>query len=229
MSEPAPRPVEATSIEIIETPVGPGRLHIYAARHAARAALVLGHGAGAGIASADLVGLARELPASGIDVILFEQPWRVAGKRVATAPKQLDAAWISAVGEVRGRGYGTQRLIVGGRSAGARVACRTAEATRPQGIVALAFPLHRPGVPEAGRHPELVAAASIAPVLVVQGSRDAYGGPDEIALAALEQGVALEVVSVAWAGHTFRVPAEAPVTTEQALDTVVRAVHDFLL
>lgn len=218
-----------TRVEELDTPAGLARVHIHDTVLAPRATLVLGHGAGAGVDSRDLAVLAEELPKSGIEVLIIEQPWKVAGKKVANHPGQLDKAWVSALTQLKGRGFGLRKLFVGGRSAGARVACRTAPDVQPDGVVALAFPLHRPGVPEASRLPDLIEAVSVAPVLVVQGARDSFGGPDEIALAALEQGVALRVISVAWAGHTFSTPAKSPVTTEECLSVIAGAVREFVL
>lgn len=136
-----------------------------------RATLVLGHGAGGSRATApDLQALADALPGYGISVILHEQPWKVAGKRVAPAPATLDAAWVADVTELPGP------LVVGGRSAGARVACRTAAQVGALAVVALAFPLHPPGRPEKTRVAELDVGV---PLRVVQGTSDAFGRPAE--------------------------------------------------
>jgi uncharacterized protein len=116
--------------------------------------------------------------AAGWVVVLVEQPWRVAGRRVATAPAQLDRAWTAVVEHLRTTGGVTGRLVLGGRSAGARVACRTATALGADAVLLLAFPLHPPGRPERSRAGELAAAG--VPALVVQGRRDAFGRPDEV-------------------------------------------------
>jgi predicted alpha/beta-hydrolase family hydrolase len=138
--------------------------------------LVLGHGAGGTLAttSPDLEVLARGLPSVGCSVVLVDQPWRVAGRRVAPAPSRLDEAW-TAVLDALPRDV---PLVVGGRSAGARVACRTAALTGAVAVLALAFPLHPPGRPERSRAGELLAVA--VPTLVVQGRSDAFGRPDEL-------------------------------------------------
>jgi predicted alpha/beta-hydrolase family hydrolase len=143
---------------------------------AARLRLVLGHGAGGTLStvSADLAALADGLPATGVRVLLVDQPWRVAGRRVAPAPARLDEAWC-AVLDALPRDL---PLVAGGRSAGARVACRTAASTGAVGVVALAFPLHPPGRPETSREAELLGSG--VPTLVVQGRRDAFGRPDEL-------------------------------------------------
>jgi predicted alpha/beta-hydrolase family hydrolase len=103
-------------------------------------------------------------------VALVEQPWRVKGKKVAEAPARLDQAWVDVLAELTGT-----PLVVGGRSAGARVACRTADEVGADAVLCLAFPLHPPGRPERSRLPELAAVG--VPVLVVQGDRDAFGVP----------------------------------------------------
>jgi uncharacterized protein len=158
----------------LETPHGPARAHVEAAE-GTRAAVVLGHGAGGGVAARDLVTAKQVALAQRLSVALVEQPYRVAGRRSPAPAPQLDAAWIAVVeqllaGELRGL-----PLIAGGRSAGARVACRTAAVTGAIGVLCLAFPLHPPGRPEKTRQPELDAVA--VPVLVVQGASDPFGMP----------------------------------------------------
>jgi uncharacterized protein len=157
----------------LDTPHGPARAHV-AAAEGARAALVLGHGAGGGVAARDLVaaqGVALDL---GVSVALVEQPYRVAGRKSQAPAAQLDAAWTAVVEQLPFEGL---TLVVGGRSAGARVACRTAAATGAAGVLCLAFPLHPPGRPEKTRLPELEAVS--APVLIVQGASDPFGMPPE--------------------------------------------------
>ena len=158
----------------LDTPHGPARAHVDAVADA-RSALVLGHGAGGGVAARDLVAAQRVALAAGVSVALVEQPYRVAGRRSPAPAHQLDAAWIAVVeqllaGELRGL-----PLIAGGRSAGARVACRTAAATGAVAVLCLAFPLHPPGRPEKSRQSELDAVD--VPVLVVQGASDPFGMP----------------------------------------------------
>jgi len=163
-----------TAIEL-DTPHGPARVHVRSAEDP-RAALVLGHGAGGGVTARDLVTAADVGATEGVHVALVEQPYRVAGRRSPAPAQQLDAAWTAVVeqlleGELRGL-----RLLAGGRSSGARVACRTAEATGAVGVLCLAFPLQPPGRPNApSRLPELDAVT--VPTLVVQGARDPFGIP----------------------------------------------------
>ncbi len=155
---------------------GAARLHVWSAPEPRRR-LLLGHGAGGGVQAPDLLALAHALPGTGTEVWLVEQPWRVAGRRVAPAPATLDDAWLQVLADVPR----DLPLLVGGRSAGARVACRTALATGAAGVVALAFPLHPPGKPEKSRAGELDAAG--LPVLVVQGANDPFGHPGELGAA----------------------------------------------
>jgi predicted alpha/beta-hydrolase family hydrolase len=158
------------SVVQIETPHGPARAHLQPAAQP-RAVLFLGHGAGGGITAPDLVAVSRATRDAGVSVVLIEQPYRVAGRRSPAPAKQLDAAWTAVVDELRG----DLPVVVGGRSSGARVACRTAEATRAAGVLCLAFPLHPPGRPEKSRLDELDAVT--VPTLVVQGERDPFGMP----------------------------------------------------
>ena len=130
----------------VATPHGEGRLVVHRSRQPS-ATLLLSHGAGNGIDTRDLEALARHLPGNGVTVVLFEQPWKVAGRGIATAPPTLDAAFVAAAGALRTR----TPLIVGGRSAGARSAARTARLLGASGCLALAFPLHPPGRPEKSR------------------------------------------------------------------------------
>lgn len=166
-------PVADSRVIDVATSAGTARVHVVEpARPVCR--LVMGHGAGGGVSAPDLVALAETLPAGGTGVWLVEQPWRVAGRRVAPAPAALDDAWLQALTSVPR----DVPVVTGGRSAGARVACRTAEATGAAAVVALAFPLHPPGKPERTRLDELDRPS--CPVLVVQGQSDPFGVPEEV-------------------------------------------------
>jgi predicted alpha/beta-hydrolase family hydrolase len=161
----------------VETPYGPANAHVHPVDDA-RAALVLGHGAAGGIASGDLVAATDAARSADITVVLVEQPYRVAGRRSPAPARQLDAAWTAVVDRLRRGELRGLPLVVGGRSAGARVACRTAEATGAVGVVCLAFPLQPPsrsGPERPSRLPELDSVN--VPTLVVQGNRDAFGIP----------------------------------------------------
>jgi predicted alpha/beta-hydrolase family hydrolase len=161
----------------VDTPQGTARVHLHEVERP-RGWLVLGHGAGGGVAARDLVAATDAALAEEVGVALVEQPYRVAGRRSSPPGPKLDEAWLAVVGELRSMTT-TLPLVVGGRSAGARVACRTAAATGAAGVLCLAFPLVPPrragGKPAASRLPELEAVR--VPTLVVQGERDRFGMP----------------------------------------------------
>ena len=199
----------------VPTAAGPGRLVVAPAEHP-RALLWLGHGAGGGIGAADLTALAAELPAVGITVARYEQPWRVAGKKVAPAPRTLDAGWRGIWPALAGMEL---PVISGGRSAGARVACRTAGELGAHAVLALSFPLHPPGKPEKSRAQELLGTG--VPTLVVQGGNDPFGRPAEF-----PEGP-YELVEVAYGDHGFAVPARADITQERALEIITGGVVEW--
>jgi len=162
----------------IDTPHGRAHAHLHPAG-AGRASLVLGHGAGGGIAARDLVTVTGVALSEGISVLLVEQPYRVAGRRSPAPAHQLDAAWTAVLDSLLADELRGLPLLVGGRSSGARVACRTAGATGAVGVLCLAFPLQPPrragADPAVSRLPELEAVT--VPTLVVQGVRDPFGIP----------------------------------------------------
>jgi uncharacterized protein len=159
----------------LETPHGTANVHLHPAENP-RAALVLGHGAGGGIAAPDLVAATAAALAASVSVALVEQPYRVAGRRSPAPAAQLDTAWVSVVEQLRAGALSGLPLLTGGRAAGARVACRTAAVTGAAGVVCLAFPLRPPGRASApSRLPELDAVT--VPTLVVQGEGDPFGIP----------------------------------------------------
>jgi uncharacterized protein len=161
----------------IETPHGPGKAHVHFAK-GARAALILGHGAAGGVEARDLVVATQVALDERISVALFEQPYKVAGRRSPAPARQLDAAWTAAVAQLRDGELAGLPLIAGGRSLGARVACRTAEEVGAIAVLCLAFPVHAPGRsgdPKASRIEELDGVK--VPTLVVQGERDPFGMP----------------------------------------------------
>ena len=167
-------PVRTTGIDTL---LGPARAHV--TDGGTRGTLVLGHGAGGGVESLDLVEVTTEAAAAGWRVVRVEQPWRVAGRRIAPAPPRLDEGWRAVLTALRADGTLTGPLVFGGRSAGARVACRTAAEHSAAGVLALAFPLHPPGRPEKTRAPELTAVT--VPIVVIQGETDAFGSPAAVA------------------------------------------------
>ncbi|MFD8416666.1 alpha/beta family hydrolase [Streptomyces sp. NPDC059650] len=209
-----------TRTESVPTPAGEARITWHPAP-GARLVLALGHGAGGGIEARDLQALAAALPARGITVALVEQPWRVAGKKVAAAPKVLDEGWHALWPALERPGL---PVVAGGRSAGARVACRTGAALGAAGVLALAFPLHPPGKPEKSRAEELTGAG--LPTLVVQGGRDPFGRPEEFPPPAGPE--PYELAEVAQGDHGFAVPKKAEQTQDEALAVITRAVAGWL-
>jgi uncharacterized protein len=162
----------------IETPHGPARAHVRAAPEP-RGTLVLGHGAGGGVGARDLGAAARAAAENGMTVVLVEQPYRVAGRRSPAPAAQLDTAWLAVVERLRADDVVRGLLVTGGRSSGARVACRTATATEAAGVLCLAFPVQPPrrdgSNPVSSRLAELDAVTM--PILVVQGESDPFGMP----------------------------------------------------
>jgi predicted alpha/beta-hydrolase family hydrolase len=188
------------SVEI-ETPHGPARVHLHPV-DGPKAAMVLGHGAGGGVEAPDLVAATEAANSQGLTVALVEQPYRVAGRRSPAPAKQLDAAWIAVLEHLRSNELSGLSLIVGGRSLGARVACRTVEETEGSAVLCLAFPLQPPArkgkEASPDRLPELEAMK--VPVLIVQGESDQFGMPPA--------GKGREVVKVA-GNHSLRADPEA--------------------
>jgi predicted alpha/beta-hydrolase family hydrolase len=163
-----------TAIDI-ETPAGTARVHLRPVE-SPRAALVLGHGAGGSVGAPDLQAAAEAAEAQGISVALVEQPYRVAGRRSPPAASRLDAAWTAVLEHLAAGELRDLPLITGGRSSGARVACRTAGQTGAVAVLCLAFPLVPPrATPDKTRQPELDAVD--VPMLIVQGERDPFGMP----------------------------------------------------
>ncbi|MFD5028601.1 alpha/beta family hydrolase [Streptomyces sp. NPDC058373] len=222
MSTPTPEtdithPVPATAETVtVPTPAGDARI-TWARAGSPRTVVALGHGAGGGIEARDLVALAAALPSRGVSVALVEQPWRVAGRKVAPAPKTLDVAW-RAVWPVLAES--SLPVVAGGRSAGARVVCRTGAELGARAVLALSFPLHPPGRPERSRAEELLGAG--LPTLVVQGGRDPFGRPEEFPAGEHD------LVEVAYGDHGFAVPKKAPVTQDEALAVLTDAVGEWL-
>lgn len=190
----------------LETPHGLARADVRVSAES-RGALVLGHGAGGGVGAPDLVAVARAAQSEGIGVVLVEQPYRVAGRRSPAPARQLDAAWVAVCERLRADELAGLPLVAGGRSSGARVACRTAAATGAAAVLCLAFPLLPGRAGATSRLPELDAVA--VPTLVVQGARDPFGVPSP--------GPLRSVVEVA-GDHALR----------SDLDAVAHAVRDWL-
>lgn len=170
------------SLRMISTPVGPARVTVERPARGVPAlgSLVLSHGAGGGIEAPDLVAL-RYVVQVGWTYVRVEQPWRVAGRRIATAPATLDVAWIEVLAQLRrGRWALPRPLIVGGRSAGARVACRTAVEVAADGVLALSFPLVPPKSERSRAGEAALVVDAGLPLGVIQGDRDPFGSPDDV-------------------------------------------------
>lgn len=204
---------------LIPTEYGEGRLVMHRARRPLTT-LLLSHGAGGGIEARDLVALAGALPGQGINVALFEQPWRRAGRKVATAPATLDVGLRAAADALRVR----TPLVVGGRSAGARSAARSAQALGARGCLALSFPLHPPGKPERSRLEELAGAG--VPTLVVQGERDPMGRPEEFPDPLPGR---TDLAVVPGADHGLAVARRGPVTEDEAMAIVVESTLEWII
>lgn len=210
--------MKKATVRSVDTPHGEGRLHTRRAT-SPMATLLLSHGAGGGIESRDLWALADALPAQGVTVVLFEQPWRVAGRKVATAPATLDTALIRAADVMRVR----TPLVVGGRSAGARSAARTAKTLGASGCLALSFPLHAPGRTEPTRLSELRATG--LPTLLVQGERDPMGRPEEFP----GDLPGVDMVIVPGGDHGLKVPVRGAVSQAEAMGIVVESTLEWLV
>ncbi|WP_374206398.1 alpha/beta family hydrolase [Streptomyces sp. WAC04114] len=201
--------------ETVETDAGTARITWHEAKKA-RLVLAVSHGAGGGIEARDLVALAEALPAHGVTVARVEQPWRVAGKKLAPAPKTLDTGWRGIWPALAKSGL---PVISGGRSAGARVACRTATELGAHAVLALSFPLHPPGKPEKSRAEELLGSG--VPTLVVQGGNDPFGKPAEF-----PEGT-YALVEVPYGDHGFAVPKRAEISQDEAVAVITDAVVEW--
>nr|WP_306934079.1 alpha/beta family hydrolase [Streptomyces luteogriseus] len=204
-----------TTTETVETDAGTARITWHGAKKA-RLVLAVSHGAGGGIEARDLTGLAEVLPAHGVTVARVEQPWRVAGKKLAPAPKTLDTGWRGIWPALAKPGL---PVISGGRSAGARVACRTATELGAHAVLALSFPLHPPGKPEKSRADELLGSG--VPTLVVQGGNDPFGKPAEF-----PEGT-YALVEVPYGDHGFAVPKRADISQDEAVAVITDAVVEW--
>ncbi|MEV5106278.1 alpha/beta family hydrolase [Streptomyces massasporeus] len=201
--------------ETVETDAGTARITWHEAKKA-RLVLAVSHGAGGGIEARDLIALAEVLPAHGVTVARVEQPWRVAGKKLAPAPKTLDTGWRGIWPALTRSGL---PVISGGRSAGARVACRTATELGAHAVLALSFPLHPPGKPEKSRADELLGSG--VPTLVVQGGNDPFGKPAEF-----PEGT-YALVEIPYGDHGFAVPKRADLSQDEAVAVITDAVVEW--
>lgn len=213
MTDPASDGAPAPDGDLLETPHGPARVHRLpdtagTALATGRATVLIGHGAGGSVGAGDIQAFAKAAVAAGIDVVLVEQPYRVAGRRSAAPAKQLDIAWAAVVSQLQLEG---RPLVTGGRSSGARVACRTALATGADGVLCLAFPLVTPK--GASRQDELDQAG--VPVFIVQGSSDRFGMPEP------DEAARREVVAVS-GDHGLK--RDLPIIATAAVDWLERLI-----
>jgi uncharacterized protein len=178
------------AVSLIPTPHGDARVHFARPPDEPVGLMMLGHGAGGGVNAHDLRLAAEVALGAGLAVALVEQPYRVAGRLAPAPPAHVDAAWRAVAEHLHDAELGDLPLVVGGRSFGGRVACRTSGDVGAAGVLCLAFPLHPPGRPERSRLPELTSVT--VPTLVVQGDRDPFGVPDPNTL---PSGITLVVVS----------------------------------
>jgi uncharacterized protein len=160
---------------VIDTEYGPASVETDGRPERARFLMVLTHGSNGGVDAADLLAARDAAVSRGGMVARVVQPFRMRGARAPGSAARQDAAWLEIIARLRGDGA-RGPLVQGGRSNGARVACRTARAAGAAGVLALAFPLHPPGRPERSRRDELRGAG--ISVLAISGSRDPFGVPD---------------------------------------------------
>lgn len=193
-----------TRLVEIETPLGVAHAHVSRPVRA-RGTVVLTHGASGRLTGADLLAVRDGLVDAGWAVAFVQQAWGVAGRRMSPRPVPQDAAWVPVVESLRtGRGRLPGRLVLSGKSNGARVACRTAQDLAADGVLCLSFPLHPPGKPETSRADELLQPVEAGiPLHVVQGERDPFGTPAEVRTALGPERTAY-VTAVA-GEHTIRV------------------------
>lgn len=189
-----------THVREVATQDGAGRLHLALPSGSVRGIVLLGGGHSGQIDTVDLLALADALPELGWGVARYELPWRVAGRTVGPRPPASDPAWLAGLDVVRSAWPGVP-LVTGGRSAGARIACRTWDASLA-GVLCLSFPLHPPGKPEASRLGELQPVG--VPALLVSGARDPFGSPTELADAIAQPHAGVrDLVVVPGATHSF--------------------------
>lgn len=205
---------------LIDTPAGQAAVVLHCAQEG-RAVLLLGHGAAGGIEAPDLVAATRAATKAGVHVALVEQPYRVAGRRAPATARQLDAAWLAVAEQLSERSFVDLPMVFGGRSSGARVACRTAGDGQAVAVLCLAFPLHPPGRPERSRAAELLGTG--LPTLVVQGGRDPFGRPGEF-----PPGGSYELAEVPGGDPGFAVPKSGPLGPEEAMGLLTGHVARWL-
>jgi len=183
--------------------------------------LILGHGAGAGQTSDFIVSFASGLAARGIDTVTFNFSYMEQGRRIPDPNERLEASYRAVIEAVRERIKPTgDELAIGGKSMGGRIASQVAAAGIGDlaGLVFLGYPLHPPGRLDRLRAKHLTAIK--APMLFVQGSRDAFGSPDELRpiITRLEPPADLYVVE--GGDHSFKVPKRSVIKQDAVCDTI---------
>lgn len=211
--------------EAMRVAVGGGSVsaRVYPACPAARlgVTLILGHGAGAPQSSDFMVAFAAGLARRGLDVVTFNFPYMEQGRHLPDRADVLEACFRAVVGAVRARpDLAAGRLVIGGKSLGGRMASHLGAAGVDglAGLVLLGYPLHPPGRPEKPRAAHL--ARIQVPMLFVQGSRDAFGTPEELAPVLAPLGPAATVHVVAGGDHSFKVPRRGPIPQEAVFEGI---------
>jgi predicted alpha/beta-hydrolase family hydrolase len=190
------------------------------------ATLILGHGAGAGQRSTFMVDFADALSDLGLDVVTFNFPYIDQRRKIPDRAPVLEACYRDVIAAVRREVEGAQRaLCIGGKSMGGRIASQVAgaDASLPiAGLVLLGYPLHPPGRPLERRDKHLPAIAR--PMLFVQGSRDAFGTPDELTpiVQSLQPAATLHVVPQG--DHSFKLARKDPAAQAAVYTAIQRAI-----
>ncbi len=189
--------------------------------------LILGHGAGAGQRSAFMVDFATALAARGVDAVTFNFPYMEEGRRLPDANGRLEACYRAVIDTVRGQRTSEHHaLAIGGKSMGGRIASQVAAgASGLSGVVLLGYPLHPPGKPRQLRVRHLPKVA--APMLFVQGSRDAFGTPEELQVVLAQLPLA-ELYLVENGDHSFKVPKRAGVPQDAVYARIQDKIADWL-
>jgi predicted alpha/beta-hydrolase family hydrolase len=185
------------------------------------ATLILAHGAGAPQSSAFMVDFARGLARRGCQAVTFNFPYTEQGRRLPDRAPTLEACFRDVIAAIRARAdLGTGPLVIGGKSMGGRIASHLAAQGLADlaGLVALGYPLHPPGRPEQLR--ALHLARIRQPMLIVQGSRDAFGTPEELRPALVPLGATVTLQIVEGGDHSFKVPKRGPITQEEVFERV---------
>jgi predicted alpha/beta-hydrolase family hydrolase len=204
--------------------------HTETATDTVRAALILGHGAGAGQRSGFMVDFARALAALGVDVITFNFLYIEQGRKIPDRAPTLEACYRAVIETVHAKVTSARHaLFIGGKSMGGRIATQVAAADpelRLTGLVLLGYPLHPPGKPTERRDKHLPAIGR--PMLFVQGTRDAFGTADELApvLATIQPAPSVHVVI--GGDHSFKLPRKDPAAQAAVYAGVQRAIVDFI-